>query len=103
MNDEDTEMTPRQEAYAAIDSERAYQDMMWGDTLSGGREPGEGQQGGDRSVDEFSCYIVGYAQKLLATACTSPVDREKLEIIRKIGGLAVACMEQHGAPRREGY
>jgi len=86
---------PREEVYAAFDSEREYQDMRWGDTLSGGR-PGDGE----RTVDEFSLYIIGYANDLLVNASHFGNQRDKLDIIRKIGGLAVACMEQHGAPMR---
>jgi hypothetical protein len=86
---------PREEVYAAFDSEREYQDLKWGDTLSGGR-PGDGE----RSVDEFALYLIGYANDLLVNASHFGHTQGKLEIIRKIGGLAVACMEQHGAPKR---
>ena len=95
-------MTTRKEVYEAIDSERDYQDALWGDTLSGERAPDadKGESGGDRSVDEFSGYIVGYAQDLLYNASHFSSTEDKLEIIRKLAGLSVACMEQHGAPKR---
>ena len=93
-------MTTRQEVYSAIDSERDYQDAMWGDTLSGDREPTEDEDGGDRTVDEFSVYLIGYANDLLHNASHFSSTEDKLEIIRKLAGLSVACMEQHGAPRR---
>ena len=86
----------RETAYAAIDSERDYQDELWGDSVSGGN-PGEGE----RSVDEFALYIIGYANDLLQSAAHFSDSEAKLNIIRKIGGLSVACMEQHGAPLRE--
>lgn len=85
----------RTAAYTAIDSEREYQDQRWGDTLSGGR-PGAGE----RSVDEFALYIIGYANDLLVNASHFGDPREKMNIIRKISALGVACMEQHGAPHR---
>ena len=85
----------REDVYTAIDTEREYQDGKWGDTLSGGR-PGDGS----RSVDEFALYIVGYANDLLVNASHFGDEGDKLDIIRKIGGLATACMEQHGAPHR---
>lgn len=95
-------MTTRNEVYAAIDSERDYQDRKWGATLSGDREPNveAGQKGGDRSVDEFALYISGYTNDLVHNASHFGKTRQKLEIIRKIGALAVAAMEQHGAPHR---
>jgi hypothetical protein len=85
----------RDDVFAAINSERDYQDQKWGDTLSGGR-PGDGS----RTVDEFSLYIIGYANDLLVHASHFGNEKEKLDIIRKIGGLSTACMEQHGAPHR---
>lgn len=88
----------RQEVFDALSSERAYQDSRWGDTLSGGR-PGDGE----RTLDEFILYISGYAQQLVAIGAKSADPAEKLEFVRKVGGLAVAAMEQHGAPRRAGF
>lgn len=89
-------MATRDEVYQAINTERSYQDSRWGDTLSGGR-PGKGE----RSVDEFALYIIGYANDLLVNASHFGDQKDKLDIIRKIAGLGVACMEQHGAPKRE--
>ena len=86
---------PRDEVYAAFDSEREYQDIRWGDTLSGGR-PGNGE----RTVDEFALYISGYTNDLVEHASHFGPSIDKLDIIRKIGALCVACMEQHGAPKR---
>lgn len=88
-------MIDRNKVYAAIDSERDYQDSKWGDTLSSGR-PGNGE----RSIDEFATYIVGYAHKLLDQAATFGDAEAKLNAVRKVAGLCVACMEQHGAPHR---
>jgi len=86
----------RNRVYSAIDSERDYQDRKWGKTLSSDR-PGNGQ----RSIDEFITYILVYAHELLKQVTTSSGPISKLEIVRKIGALCVACMEQHGAPVRE--
>lgn len=95
-------MTTRQEVYAAIDSERNYQDKIWGASLSGNRTPDseKGESGGDRTIDEFSVYIIGYADDLLKEASHFATTTEKLDIIRKISTLGIACMEQHGAPHR---
>ena len=86
----------RQAVYEAIDTERMYQDTKWGHTLSGGR-PGKGE----RSADEFILYIVGYADKLKAYASEFANTETKLHFVRKVAGLCVACMEQHGAPKRD--
>lgn len=86
----------REEVYHAIDTERYYQDTKWGETLSGDR-PGNGE----RSVDEFALYIAGYTDDLVKNASHFGPDQDKLDIIRKIAGLCVAAMEQHGAPCRK--
>jgi hypothetical protein len=85
----------REDVYRAIDSERDYQDSMWSDTASDG-EPGEGE----RSRDEFALYIAAYTADLVQT-CKNFNETEKTEIMRKIAGLCVACMEQHGVNNRE--
>lgn len=84
----------REAAYAAIDTERDYQESKWGGSASSG-EPGAG-----RSIDEFALYIQGYANDLANVAAHTLDATEKLNFVRKVGGLAVACMEQHGAPHR---
>lgn len=85
----------REQVYKAIDSERDYQEEMWGSTFSSD-QPGNG----DRTLDEFALYIEGYADDLARVASHSVSVTEKLNIVRKIAGLCTACMEQHGAPHR---
>ena len=94
-------MPTREAVYAALDTERAYQDKRWGATLSGNRPAGAEGPGGHRSVDEFILYIAGYADQLKAIGAVSNDTAAKLEFVRKVGGLCVACMEQHGAPHRK--
>jgi len=96
-------MTTRKEVYEAIDSERNYQNEMWGDSLSNERapDPAKDESGGDRSLDEFTLYISGYTNDLVNMASHFTGAEEQLAIIRKIAGLSVACMEQHGAPKRK--
>ena len=88
-------MSTRPNVYAAIDSEREYQDKKWGGARSSGTAGN-----GERTLDEFSSYIYGYATDLqyLASHELDPV--KKLDFVRKVAGLCVACMEQHGAPPR---
>ena len=86
-------MTPRQAAYAAINSERDYQDDLWTDM---------DRTAIDRSLDEFILYIKQYADE--AGALTTHGDEtEALHFVRKVGALCIGCMEKHGAPRREGF
>lgn len=74
----------------ALVSERMYQDQRW-----------DQEKFGNRSVDEFSLYIYRYAGRLIAN--NSDEGESKLDMIRKVGALCVAAMEQHGAPKREGF
>ena len=90
-------MSGRDDVYAAIDSERDYQDAQWGGTSEGGR-PGNGF----RSVDAYAAYIQRYTNVLIEVVGTSDNDMRKLDVIRKIAGLCVVCMEQHGAHKRKG-
>lgn len=95
-----TQNIKRSEVYEAIDTERDYQDRRWGNTLSGNREPGEFDRGGDRTIDEFILYIAGYTNDLVENASHFADTDVKLDIIRKVTALGVAAMEQHGAPLR---
>lgn len=102
----------RDRAYAAIDSERDYQDERWGRVgnieprkeglrapqVTGSSTMGEGV--GNRSIDEFALYIHGYSNDLVKIASHTNDPREKLDFIRKVAALCVAAMEQHGAPMR---
>ena len=85
-------MTPRDEVYRALDSERAYQDDKFGD----------GRDATDRSLDEFILYIKQYADEAGALT-THENEEEALNFVRKVGALCVGCMERCGAPQREGF
>lgn len=92
--------TPRQEVYAAIDSERAYQNQRWG------RTPEERTGHNPHSVCEWLAYMQYYVNeglKLATTANDPDASQRALEFARKVAALGVVCMEQHGAPRREGF
>jgi len=89
-------MTTRQEVYAALDSERAYQRVRWD-------LPDEQRQ---HEIDAWVAYIVAYTDRLLQAAAAWKTPEEKIEVlnfVRKVGALCVVAMEQHGAPRREGF
>jgi|SRR5208282_2103413 len=48
--------------------------------------------------------LLRYEGRLADAACTASIDGQaSLNVIRKIAGIAVCCMEEHGAPARQGY
>lgn len=90
--------TPRTEVYAAIDSEREYQNKRWGKT------PEELTGHNPHTVTEWLAYMQHYVNEGLALATTSndpEASQLALAFARKVAALGVVCMEQHGAPKRE--
>lgn len=91
----------RNEVYKAIDSERAYQDGQWPQ----GEWDGTGQQPSNPlTIGEFLLLAEEYCQRARdAWSKEKKPEGNTLEIIRKIAGIVVNCMEQHGAPQRKGF
>lgn len=96
-------MPSKEEVYTVIDGELAYQEEM-------ARQNGWGQGTGDASNHEvgvFLSLLESYTRKALdahadATGYRGPTnDEAALHVVRKIAGLAVACMVKHGAPQRK--
>jgi len=89
----------RGEVYASLDSERAYQDVRW--------NPSTTTTGGVHEMPaEWIMYMEDYlaeAKHVLSRESEPECTQKALHIIRKVTALGVACMEQCGAPRREGY
>jgi len=89
-------MTERSEVYAAIDSERDYQNVRWG--------PDKTDTGHLHSITEWLVYMRDYIEEALhaeSRMATRDADKVALEIIRKVSALGVVAMEQHGAPLRK--
>lgn len=89
-------MTSRNDVYAALDSERDYQDMR--------KSRDQGQE--FHSVEEFLLYMEDYLHEArnVASRTWGPEAKPKtLEVLRKVTALGVACMEIHGAPQRAGF
>ena len=85
----------RQEVYERIDSERAYQDSRW--------NPNTTTSDGNHSWEEWMMYIEHYVIRAKAELSTKPKQEADVivaDIMRKIGTLAVAAMENNGAPFR---
>lgn len=83
----------RQEVYAALDTERAYQERVWDSSIIHAQE---------QSVGDAILLVEEYAAKArLAWSQQQYPETNALDIMRKIGGIAVRCMETHGAINRE--
>lgn len=86
----------RQEVYAAIDSERVYQ-------LKRALESGKTDEA-PHTAEEFALYMLDYLNEAIHQMARTWTPDGKvpaaLDTIRKVTALGVACMEQHGAPRR---
>jgi hypothetical protein len=84
----------RQEVYAAIDSERDYQDAN--------RHNARSNLTRVYSVPEWLNVMATYLRKA-QDAWSGPHPEgldESINVVRKIAATAVICMEQNGAPRR---
>lgn len=77
---------PRILAYKAIDSEREYQETKW--------------TGHEHEVGAYITMLDFYVAEAKKGWVKNSGDAAALESIRKIAGIAVACMEAHGAPER---
>ena len=83
----------RDNVYAAVDSERTYQNK-WDNAESEG----------NHSIVEFIAYMQDYlneAMHMQSRNAAEHVKKQCLDNMRKVTALGVACMEQHGAPHRE--
>jgi hypothetical protein len=92
--------TERQSVYAAIDSEREYQDSKW--------PANAGIYAEVRTPGEELLMIEEYAARARALWTDTPdgrlaEDQALTAMFRKIAGIAVRAMEHHGAPGREGF
>jgi hypothetical protein len=88
-------MTNRPEVYAALDGERDYQETRWNANTTASK--------GLHSVTEFLVFMRDYTEEALHVVSRNPEPEASvaaLHIIRKVAAMGVACMEQHGAPRR---
>lgn len=79
----------RQDAFEAIEGEREHQDQKWG-TLQ--EHPHE--------VGSWLTIMRKHLTDAETAFCGHGGDAGALEAIRKVSAVGVACMEQHGAPKR---
>ena len=93
---ESTRHASRQDVYAAIDSERDYQDKRWNAATTTSK--------GLHSQTEWIAYMEDYlreAKHLLARTPKQDARDGVNHIMRKVLAMGVCCMEEHGAPNRE--
>ncbi len=81
-------MSTRKEVYAAIDSEREYQDTVW-------QKPEH-----NHSATEYLVYIDHYVKQAFNKVSTENGEKNALTDLKKIAALAVAALEQHGVTFR---
>lgn len=87
--------TSRKEVYAAIDTERKYQDSLW-------PQDGRPDAPNPLTIGEFVLLMDAYlADAKDAWRKEKKPEMKTLDIVRKVAGIAVNCMEQHGAPHRK--
>ncbi len=88
----------RKDVYYLIDGERHYQDKLGPDRMEGKEL--------HHSVGDYTTMMAHYQAELIRTWTlnlgTSPrsSDIQALDVMRKMAGIAVHCMEDHGAPAR---
>jgi hypothetical protein len=85
----------RKEVYELIDGERDYQDSRWNASTT----ITEGQH----TPGEFLVFMQDYLREAFTQISRQgepKASQDALGTIRKLAGLAVACMEQNGAPPR---
>lgn len=82
-----TAFQTRSDVFSAIDGEVEYQFAKFGEN--------------PHEIDAFATYIRQYSRILDETATAPNTPEAKLTVVRKIAAIAVRCMEQHGAPKRD--
>lgn len=74
-----------------VDQERQYQDEL----------PEDRTDGLFRSLGDYLTMLDTYVRKAADAWTNNAGVFEALEVVRKIAGICVHCMEDHGAPLRE--
>jgi ABC-type iron transport system FetAB ATPase subunit len=88
----DNKMT-REEVYKLIDGERDYQDNVV--------DPDPKRRSlEEHSVGDYMIMLHHYLRQADSAWCWVAGTDDALNSIRKIAGICVKCMEQHGAPAR---
>lgn len=89
--DTDTSWKIPRDVLLVLEAERFYQNSLGP----------ERTDGCPKSVGDYIAMLGYYKTQLDAAWTTNPGDIEALHVIRKIAGIAIRCMEEHGAFPRE--
>lgn len=81
----------RSDVYKIIDTEREYQNVLSSDRTDGST----------KTVGDYITMLQHYQNELVKAWTINAGNEKALNIIRKIGGIAIYCMEDYGAPERE--
>lgn len=84
----------RHEVFALIDGEREYQGDRWRHTCALDNVPYTPDE--TKRVEEWLSFIYGYFQDAMQVASHVAGPLAALDVIRKLAGLCVACMEANG-------
>lgn len=80
----------RRKVYELIDGERSYQDTL----------PPSRTDGVPHTVGDYLVMLDCYLRRAKDDWTNNAGNEQALDEIRKIAGIAVHCMEDHGAPAR---
>lgn len=80
----------RDRIFDVLDGERDYQDETWPHT-----------EGTGHSVGEFLLLLEEYVSRARAEWTRTHGDDPTMNVMRKVGGIVVRAMEEHGAIPRE--
>lgn len=88
-------ITTREDVYSAINSERDYQDnIIEADpTRCAVNEV-------DHTVGDYIVMLTTYVREAQEAWTRNGGSEKALHSVRKVAGIAVHCMEDHGAPKR---
>ena len=82
----------RDVVYELINGERYYQDSLGPDRKEPTIRP--------HDVGSYLTMMRAYMTKADTAWVANPGDTAALDVVRKIAGICVHCMEDHGAPAR---
>lgn len=90
----------RRQVFAAINSERAYQDDL---RAKNGDDPSERER---KTLEQFGYYMEDYLREMktqLSRTWGPTAYDAALDTMRKVTAMGVAAMETWGAPQRPGF
>lgn len=81
----------KQQVLAALDNEMRYASQL----------PPDRRVDEDHSVGDYLTFIATYLRLAQDALTKKPSDVYALHEVRKLGGLCLSCLMEHGAPERQ--